>query len=76
MTYFGDCKAHSVGTDSVKKYISQRLEAGAANATVNRELAALKAHVQPRIAGGKDLPEALYPDAQREQRETGLFQAR
>jgi integrase len=42
MTYFGHCKAHGVGTDAVKKYITQRLAADAANATVNRELAALK----------------------------------
>jgi hypothetical protein len=42
MAYFGDCKAHNVGTDAVKKYIAQRLEAGAANASINRELAALK----------------------------------
>jgi hypothetical protein len=42
MAYFGDCKAHSVGTDAVNKYIAQRLQAGAANATINRELAALK----------------------------------
>jgi hypothetical protein len=26
MAYFGDCKAHSVGSDAVKRYISQRLE--------------------------------------------------
>jgi len=42
MAYFGDCKAHSMATDTVKKYIAQRLATGAANATVNRELAALK----------------------------------
>jgi integrase len=42
MAFFGDSKAHSVATDNVKKYVAQRLEAGAANATVNRELAALK----------------------------------
>ncbi|HXV83814.1 MAG TPA: site-specific integrase, partial [Candidatus Binatia bacterium] len=42
MVYFGDCKAHSVGADTVKKYVSRRLEAGAANASINRELAALK----------------------------------
>ena len=42
MAYFGDCKAHSVGTDRVKAYVSQRLDQGAANATINRELAALK----------------------------------
>ena len=42
IAYFGDSKAHNVGTDAVKKYIAQRLEAGAANASINRELAALK----------------------------------
>jgi hypothetical protein len=38
MVYFGDCKAHNVGTDAVRKYIAQRLEEGAANASINREL--------------------------------------
>jgi integrase len=42
MAYFGDYKAHNVGTDRVKAYVAQRLEKGAANATINRELAALK----------------------------------
>ena len=39
MAFFGNCR---VGTDAVKKYIAQRLKAGVGNATVNRELAALK----------------------------------
>jgi integrase len=42
MAHFGDCKAHTVGADHVAKYISYRLEARAANGTINRELAALK----------------------------------
>lgn len=42
MKFFGDCKAHQVRTDSVKNYVAQRLEQGAANAMINRELAALK----------------------------------
>src|SRR5262245_34172713 len=42
MAYFGDYKAHSVGTDSVRAYTAKRVEEGAANATINRELAALK----------------------------------
>ncbi|MCB2191271.1 MAG: site-specific integrase [Deltaproteobacteria bacterium] len=32
----------NITTASVREYIAQRLEAGAANATINRELAALK----------------------------------
>jgi integrase len=42
MAYFGDCKAHGLRADMVNAYVSQRLENGAANATINRELAALK----------------------------------
>ena len=42
MKSFGDCKAHQVRTDHVKNYVAHRLEQGAANATINRELAALK----------------------------------
>jgi len=39
---FGDFKAHEVGTDLVRKYIAIRQEEKARNATINRELAALK----------------------------------
>jgi integrase len=42
MAYFGNLKAHSVGTDRVKAYTAKRIEEGVANATINRELAALK----------------------------------
>ena len=42
MAYFGDCKAHLLGTNLVKAYVSSRQEQSAANATINRELAALK----------------------------------
>lgn len=76
MAYFGDWKAHSVASDAVKKYISLRLEQGAANATINCELAALKRMYSLGFAGGENLPEALYPDASREQRSPGLFRAR
>src|SRR5262249_16014063 len=42
MAYFGDYRAHSVGTARAKAYVAKRLEQGAANATINRELSALK----------------------------------
>ena len=73
MAYFGDCKAHSVGTDRVKAYMSQRLELGAANATINRELASLKRAFNLGIAIGKDSSQALYSDAEREQRERAFL---
>src|SRR5437016_587868 len=42
MVFLGDNRAHSVATDAVKRYIAQRKDEGAANATINRELSALK----------------------------------
>ena len=42
LPYFGDYKAHQLRTDTVKNYVAHRLEQGAANATINRELSALK----------------------------------
>jgi len=38
LPFFGDYRAHDVGTDLVRKYISSRQEEGAENATINREL--------------------------------------
>jgi integrase len=40
--HFGQLRAVEVSSDVVSKYIESRLEGGAANATVNRELAALR----------------------------------
>ena len=42
LPYFGDYKAHHVRTDNVKNYVAHRQEQNAANATINRELSALK----------------------------------
>ncbi len=39
---FGGDKARTITTDRTIAYVRQRQEAGAANATINRELAALK----------------------------------
>lgn len=40
--FFGALKIPAITTDRIQKYIYQRMEARASNATVNRELAALK----------------------------------
>src|SRR4029077_15172999 len=40
--FFGHRRAKDVGTDLLKKYVAKRQEDNAANATINRELAALK----------------------------------
>lgn len=41
-TGFKGCKASEITTEDMKTYISKRLEEGVSNATVNRELSALK----------------------------------
>ena len=73
MAYFGDWKAHSVGTDAVNKYISQRLEAGAANATINRELAALKRMYNLGIQAEKIHRKPYIPMLQENNVRTGIF---
>jgi len=40
--FFGDIRASGITTAKIKRYINMRSEDGAANATINRELAALK----------------------------------
>lgn len=40
--FFGMTPAARITTDKIKAYVAQRLDQGAANATINRELAALK----------------------------------
>jgi len=40
--FFANAKAHSITGDLVRRFITRRLDEGAANATVNRELAFLK----------------------------------
>jgi len=40
--FFGDIRVPDITTPRIQKYIKYRMEEGAANATINRELAALK----------------------------------
>jgi integrase len=42
LPYFGHLKAQELGTDLIKQYIARRQQEKAANATINREMAALK----------------------------------
>ena len=51
--YFGGWRAVEITTDKISTYIARRLDAGAANGTINRELAALKRMFNLAIRGGK-----------------------
>jgi integrase len=49
----GHIKAHELGTDAIKQYVARRLEEKASNASVNREMAALKRMFNLGIQGEK-----------------------
>ena len=74
MAFFGNSKAHTVGTDAVKKYIAQRLETGAANATINRELAALKRMFNLGIQAEKIHRKPYIPMLEEDNVRTGFFE--
>ena len=64
--FFADSRAIDITEDRLNTYIVFRQEEKAANATINRELAALKRAF--RLAGKKGGTAASIPDAPREQR--------
>jgi len=74
MAYFGDYKEHSLGTDCVKSYIANRLEAGAANATINRELAALRRMFNLGIQTGKIHRKPYIPMLKENNVRSGFFE--
>ena len=51
--FFGGWRAAEITTDKVRTYTSRRLDEGASNATINRELAALKRMFNMAIRSGK-----------------------
>jgi len=60
---FGKMRASAITTDKIKAYINKRREVGAANATINRELGALKRmfrlalqHTPPKVARAPHIP--------------------
>ena len=74
MAYFGDCKAHNVGTDRVRTYTAKRIEEGAANATINRELAALKRMFNLGIQAEKIHCKPYIPMLKENNVRTGFFE--
>jgi integrase len=53
-SYFGDdCKATAIGSDRLTAYVRERLDEGAANATINRELSAVKRAFKLALKAGR-----------------------
>jgi len=74
MAYFGDCKAHDVGTDLINRYVAKRQEQGAANATINRELSAIKRMFSLGIKAEKIFRKPYIPMLQEHNVRQGFFE--
>ena len=74
LAFFGDYRAHEVGTDLVRKYISRRQGEKAANATINRELSALKRMFNLGLQAEKIYRKPHIPMLQENNVRSGFFE--
>ena len=74
LDYFIDDKVFTVTTDRIRKYISHRQEQKAANATINRELAALKRSFNLGIQAQKLHARPYIPTLQENNIRKGFFE--
>jgi integrase len=72
--FFGDAKAHGVKGDQVKRYIQERQESGAANATINRELSFLKRAFNLGVENDKIAHKPYIPMLKEQNVRTGFFE--
>jgi integrase len=71
---FESCRARAITTDRVLAYTRERQAAGAANATINRELAALKRMFRLGEIAGKVARRPHIPMLREENTRTGFFE--
>jgi integrase len=72
--WFGGRRMASLTTADVRAYVDQRQAAGAANATINRELAALKRMFTLAVQAGKLLARPHIPMLQEDNTRRGFFE--
>ncbi len=71
--YFGGWRAVNITTPAIRAYIDKRQQDGAKNATINRELAALKRMFSLAIAAEKLLRRPRIPTLQEDNVRKGFF---
>jgi integrase len=59
---FGDARARDISTAAIEAYQAQRLAGGAAGATINRELSALRRAFVLAVRGGRLSTMPIFPD--------------
>src|SRR5262249_14923412 len=72
--FFGNTKAHALKGDSIKRFIAQRQTEGAANATINRELAFLKRAYNLGIEAEKIVRKPYVPMLKEDNVRSGFFE--
>lgn len=75
LPHFAGRRAAQITTADIRRYTAARQEAGAANAQINRELAALKRAYTLATQGGKVLVRPHIPMLQERNVRTGFFEA-
>ncbi len=73
-SYFGGWRAVNITTPAIRAYIDKRQQEGAKNATINRELAALKRMFSLAIAAEKLLRKPRIPTLQEDNVRKGFFE--
>jgi integrase len=72
--FFGNTKAHALKGDSIKRFIAERQTQGAANATINRELAFLKRAYNLGIENEKIVRKPYIPQLKEDNVRSGFFE--
>jgi integrase len=74
LNFFGDYRAHDVGTDLIRKYAYMRQEEAASNGTINRELSALRRVFNLGLQAEKIYRKPHIPMLEENNVRTGFFE--
>ena len=75
LRHFGrDCRAIDLTSDRLTAYVANRQQAGAANATINRSLAALRRAFSLAMQAGKVAQRPHFPMLREDNRRKGFFE--
>lgn len=74
LAFFGDYRAHNVGTDLIRKYTADRQQEKASNGTINRELSALRRIFNLGLQAEKIYRKPHIPMLEENNVRTGFFE--
>lgn len=74
LPFFGQRRASNISTADLNRFIAQRQEAGASNATINRELTAMKRAFSLAVQAGKLLHKPHFPMLKEAAPRSGFFE--